>query len=997
YVIDATLAGLDEFQERDSGWALSRILNLIVNVNKCNPMHAGCWFEIPQWIKVKKAVINVHSYDNACFAWAVISALYPALRNVDRCGSYPYYATVLNLEGIEFPMTLRQISRFERLNDISVNVFTTWRKGRNDEIVPLQLTNDKDRHVNLLYLSDSRNNSNGGHFACIKNLSRLLGSQLNRSKNMKYICDRCLHYFHSREKLSAHSVDCGKMNDCVIVLPNDDDKWLFFRDHSRKERLPFVVYADLECVLEKEKIDNDNVKRYTYQHHRAFSVGYYLCSPYDEIGPGYRFRRGEDCVSWFVNELNVIAHCAKEILMTNVTMAELTLDETRNFWSATSCHICERPFKSEDGQRVRNHCHLTGRYRGPAHPRCNLNYRDSYVIPVFFHSLSGYDAHFIIKDIANSFEGRIDLLPLTKELYILFTKYVREGVNWGNCAKLRFVDSFKFLSTSLEKLASYLDKDKLKIMRSEFSELSESDFDLLTRKGVFPYEYVDGFDKLLVTELPPREDFYSSLTGETASESDYEHARNVWGCFRVRNLGEYSDLYLKTDVLLLADIFENFRDTCIDTYGLDPAHYYTLPGYTWDAMLKYTGVRFELLTDIDMVMFVERGIRGGLSQCPNRYARANNKYMRSHDSSQPSTYLMYFDVNNLYGWAMCEPLPYADFQWVDDAESLDVMSVKLDSAIGYILEVDLAYPHKFHDAHADLPFCPTRDKSPGKRCDKLLATLRDKSRYVLHYRNLQQCVRYGLCVTKIHRALRFAQFPWLRGYIELNTGFRARASNDFEKEMYKLMNNAVFGKTMENNLIAVELRRLEVRLYKPIYVGMCILEISKTRVYDFHYDYMVPLHRERCKIMYTDTDSLIYFLECDDAYEDMKRDIARFDTSEYPKDNKYRMPRVNKKIPGLMKDENDGAVMTEFVGLRSKMYALRVEEKSDTKKIKGIKRNVVARTITFDDYVCCLNDAIGQFRRQSCIRSTAHEVHTVSELKLALSPYDDKRYVVPDS
>ncbi|XP_077278040.1 uncharacterized protein LOC143906113 [Temnothorax americanus] len=522
--------------------------------------------------------------------------------------------------------------------------------------------------------------------------------------------------------------------------------------------------------------------------------------------------------------------------------------------------------------------------------------RDSYVIPVFFHNLSGYDAHFIIKDIANSFEGRIDLLPLTKELYISFTKYVREGVNWGNCAKLRFVDSFKFLSTSLERLASYLDKGKLKIMRSEFSELSESDFDLLTRKGVFPYEYVDGFDKLLVTELPPREDFYSSLTGETASESDYEHARNVWGCFRVRNLGEYSDLYLKTDVLLLADIFENFRDTCIDTYGLDPAHYYTLPGYTWDAMLKYTGVRFELLTDIDMVMFVERGIRGGLSQCSNRYARANNKYLQSHDSSQPSTYLMYFDVNNLYGWAMCEPLPYADFQWVDDA----------------------------------------------------------------NWTPLSQCVRYGLCVTKIHRALRFAQSPWLRGYIELNTGFRARASNDFEKEMYKLMNNAVFGKTMENVRDHVDVRL--VTRWDGRYGAEAI--IAKP---NFHSRTVFAENLIAVELRNPSTS-------CDDAYEDMKRDIARFDTSGYPKDNKYRMPRVNKKIPGLMKDENDGAVMTEFVGLRSKMYALRVEEKSDTKKIKGIKRNVVARTITFDDYVCCLNDAIGQFRRQSCIRSTAHEL-----------------------
>ncbi|XP_071580454.1 uncharacterized protein [Temnothorax nylanderi] len=569
---------------RNSGWALSRILNLIVNVNKCNPMHAGCWVEIPRWIKLKRAVINVRSRDNACFAWAIISALYPVERHTDKCSSYPHYSTQLNLDGIEFPMTLRQISRFERLNNVSVNVFTTWRRERNDnEIVPLRLTDDKkDSHVNLLYLSDSQNNSNGGHFAC-------------------------LHYFHSSEKLSVHSVDCGKINDCAIVLPNDDNKWLFFRDHSRKERLLFVVYADLECVLEREEICWDNVKRYAYQHHRAFSVGYYLCSAYDEIPPAYRFRRGEDCVSWFVNELNVIAHRDK-ILMTNVTKAELTLDETRNFWSTTSWHICERPFESKD-QRVRDYCHLTGRYRGPAHPRCNINYRDSYVIPVFFHNFSGYDAHFIIKDLANSFEGSIDLLPLTKETYISFTKN-KQAKN---------------------------------------------------RKGVFSYEYVDGFDKLLVTELPPRKTFYRSLTGETATESDYEHARNVWRCFRVGNLGEYSDLYLKTDVLLLADIFENFRGTCIDTYGMDPAHYYTLPGYTWDAMLKYTGVRFELLTDIDMVMFVERGIRGGLSQCSNRYARANNKYMRSHDSSQPSTYLMYFDVNNLYGWAMCEPLPYAEF------------------------------------------------------------------------------------------------------------------------------------------------------------------------------------------------------------------------------------------------------------------------------------------------------------------------------------------------
>ncbi|XP_076247921.1 uncharacterized protein LOC143187752 [Calliopsis andreniformis] len=325
-----------------------------------------------------------------------------------------------------------------------------------------------------------------------------------------------------------------------------------------------------------------------------------------------------------------------------------------------------------------------------------------------------------------------------------------------------------------------------------------------------------------------------------------------------------------------------------------------------------------------MVLFTERCIRGGLSQCSGRYAQANNKYMLSYDTSKSSSYLMYFDINNLYGWAMCQPLPYAGFQWIDSVENFDVSSIAIDSSIGYILEVDIEYPQHLHDDHADLPFCPTRAKSPGKKQDKLLATLYDKERYGIHYCNLQQCIHHGLHITKIQRILEFNQSPWLRDYIELNTQFRTHASNDFEKNLYKLKNNAVFGKTMKNvrnhvdvkhltkwdgrfgvqaiiskpnfqsrsilseNLIAIELRKLMVKFNKSIYVGMAILNI-------FHYDYMCPLHQRRCKIMYTDTDSLIYYIQCEDVYEMMKCDIHRFDTSDYPKDNVYGIPLVNKK------------------------------------------------------------------------------------------------------
>ncbi|XP_036143348.1 uncharacterized protein LOC118645749 [Monomorium pharaonis] len=771
-------------------------------------------------------------------------------------------------------LALKDIKKFERLNNnISINVYGI----EEERFIPLRLSDDKkDKHVNLLYMQDE---GNVGHFTWIKNLSRLVGSQLSKKEHKKYICDRCLHYFSSEEKLESHTADCNQMNDCAILLPSEKDKWLKFHNPKHKERLPFIVYADLECVLQKTQSNMEQESTsYKYQHHQVFSIGYYMQCSFDDTLSVYRFRRDPDCVTWFTKQLEELLHNVKMRLSANVPMIPLSKEQWEVYRNATRCHICNNLFEPDD-TRVRDHCHLTGKYCGPAHSNCNLNYKNSYYIPIVFHNLSGYDSHFIIKEIATAFEGEVSLLPITKEKYISFTKTVKDTTEEDSQkhVQLRFIDSFRFVNTSLDKLASYLNTDKLKIVRSEFSNLSSEEFSLLTRKGVFPYEYVNCADKLQDTCLPPRESFYSNLTSDTVSESDYAHAENVWKRFSIQTLGEYSDLYLKTDVLLLADIFENFRDTCIQSYGLDPAHYYTLLGYTWDAMLKYTKITFELLTDIEMILFIERGIRGGLSQCSGRYAQANNKYMQSYDSSKPSSYLMYFDVNNLYGWAMCQPLPYAKFQWVEDILNFNVNAIAPDSSTGYILEVDLEYPQNLHDAHADLPFCPTRDKPPGTREEKLLATICDKKRYIIHYRNLQQCMRHGLDVTQIHRVLKFAQSPWLRKYIKLNTQFRTLAKNDFEKNLYKLMNNAVLGKTMENvrnhvdvklltkwdgrygaeamiakpnfhsksvfseNLIAIELRNLEVKFNKPIYVGMCILDISKICLYEFHHEYMLPL------------------------------------------------------------------------------------------------------------------------------------------------------------
>ena len=301
--------------------------------------------------------------------------------------------------------------------------------------------------------------------------------------------------------------------------------------------------------------------------------------------------------------------------------------------------------------------------------------------------------------------------------------------------------------------------------------------------------------------------FYSSLSDEGITDSDYQHAKQVWDTFNCKDLGDYHDLYLKTDVLLLADVFENFRKTAMATYGLDPAHYLTLPGYSWDALLKCTNVSLELITDPDMYLFIEKGLRGGISMVSHRHARANNPRMENYDPSQPTSYLQYLDSNNLYGWAMSQPMPTRGFEWVNYTDQ--ILETPADADHGFILEVDLDYPSQLHREHNDYPLAPEKMKvtksmmSPYQHrlidelsitsfeTEKLVPNLQPKIRYVLHYRNLQLYLSLGMKITKVHKVLQFNQSPWMQPYIAKNTELRKLAKNDFEKDFFKLMNNAV--------------------------------------------------------------------------------------------------------------------------------------------------------------------------------------------------------------
>nr|DAC81331.1 TPA_asm: PolB [Megastigmus wasp adintovirus] len=1041
HVKNPLVRDLEEFEEKDSGWSLDSIINIQININKFNPMRSGgSYLPLPDFIKKRLACINVKNEDDdQCFKWAILSALHPVSYDDHpyRVTHYLPYENELNMKGIQFPVSLRQIPKFEKQNnEISVNVFGL----KDKDIIPLYRTSDKKlHHINLLLMEKEWNGDNDAatdianyHYVYIKNLSRLVKSGLTRCKNRLYICDRCLNFFTCQEKLDLHEQQCKLLNTCKVTLPKAGKDFIEFKNSNFKEKLPFIIYADCECLLRPIEEDNNDEKEEAdriqntraIQKHNIISIGYYIKCTYDDSLSGYNSYRGSEPALWFAKELKSISEKINDIYHDPVPMENLTSHQAIDFEQSSTCHICEKAIDNEI--KVHDHCHLTSRYGGPALAGCNLNYQDSRIIPVVFHNLSGYDAHFIINDISNHFPGRVELLPLTKEKYIAFTKHVENSP-----IKFRFIDSFRFMAASLEKLASYL--SEYKILQSVFSNVEKEKVELLTKKGIFPYEYVDSMEKLQETKLPEREQFFSSLNDSTVSEADYAHAQRVWNEFGIQTIGEYTDLYMKTDVLLLADIFENFREQCLAVYGLDPAHYYTTPGFTWDAMLKFTGVKLRLITDIDILLFIERGIRGGLSQCSHRYAKANNKYIKGFNENEEDVYLMYWDANNLYGWAMTQSLPYDCFEWVDKdyVENFNVFDIDDDAPVGYILEVDLNYPTNIHKQHNDLPFCPEHAIPPGssKKDKKLLATLMHKKNYVIHYRTLKQALANGLELVKKHRILKFKQSKWLKPYIDLNSSMRAKAKNEFEKNLFKLMNNAVYGKTMENvrnhvdvklmtkwegrygiesliskanfqssaifgeNLAAIELKKVKVFMNKPIYVGLTVLDVSKTLVYGFHYDYMLKMYGKKCKLLYTDTDSLIYAVKCPDLYEDIKLNIENFDTSDYPENNIFNMPRVNKKIVGLMTDECKGNIITEFIGLRSKMYSIRVNGEDFVRKIKGIKSSVVKKSITFDDYKNCLDNLKIQKRKQCTIRSRLHNVETIQQIKIALSPYDNKRCI----
>ena len=387
---------------------------------------------------------------------------------------------------------------------------------------------------------------------------------------------------------------------------------------------------------------------------------------------------------------------------------------------------------------------------------------------------------------------------------------------------------------------------------------------------------------------------------------------------------------------------------------------------------------------------------------------------------------------------MSKKLAVNGFKWIDNNEINEdfIKNYVENNDKGYIFEVDVKYPKRLHELHSDLPSLPERMEI--NKCKKLVCNLYNKKRYVAHINTLKRALNHGLKFLKIHRVIEFNQEAWLKPYIDMNTELKKLAKNDFEKDLFKLMNNSVFGKAMENirkhrdiklvttdkkrsklvsepnyhtiNLISedlsiIEMKKTKVKMNKPIYLGLSILEISKILMYEFWYNYMKLKYNDNVRLCYMDTDSFVMHIKTNYFYEDIASDVEnRFDTSNYEANMSEtsalaRRPLPtgkNKKIIGLMKDEPGGKIITEFVTLRPKTYSFLTDDGKEDKKAKGTKTCVIKKMIKFNDYKKCLLNREIILKSQQRLISNKHDVYTEDVNKIALSNDDDKRIVSLD-
>lgn len=1014
---------ISNYVELGSGWVFEKVISLQLNLAKYKPLAAGTYIPLPPALSKKKKLLNIKNRKSSkCFLYCVAAFFHPVLKGrlkkKTSPNSYKQFFSEFETSQLKYPVTLDQIPKFERANNLSINVF-----GYEKEIFPLYVspTHGKTRaEIDLLYFSNHRTN----HYVLIRDFNSLMFSTSKNKHRLRY-CKRCIQKFGSETLLKKHEVLCSQNQVQKITMPEPGSLFKF-ENIANMQKAEFVVYADFESIISPST-----------GLHEIHSFAYILINSEGQQIE-WQLYRGRNAASIFLKRL--FKSAAKVLKEFNEIRPMLLTEENYAFIARThACQLCQKPLLKHE--KVLDHNHLNGKFRKVLCNQCNLAFslRHKKMLPVFFHNFSKYDSHFILQAVGQFKKKNLNCVAVNTETFIS----LRVGY-------IRFMDSFRHLPASLSALVDALkaSNHNFPILRQFFPE---ADLSILTRKQVFCYDFVSHFDTFQIKNLPKKKEFFNSLIDEDISDDDYDHAKLIWHKFKCKNLGDFSDFYLKLDVLLLSEIFENYRKNIFKHYKLEPVFYLTLPSLTLDAALLFSNIEIQLLSDYDKYLFFEKALRGGFSTITKRFSRSNTKSIPEFfDPSKPSKEIVYFDKNNLYGAALREYLPVGGYRWLSKTEiaTLRLEQMTSDQKLGYMYEVDLFYPPHLHNYFDEYPpafqsdiitdemtSCDTKNlrksffKTKQSKVPKLLGTLYTKRNYITHYRNLQLYKKIGIEILKTHRVLEFEQAPIYRDYIDFNSERRRNAKTVTESNETKLLINSLYGKQVENkknrieillacdenqarkivnkpsfkkflpineDLVLLERTKINVILDRPYPCGIVCLELSKVFMYEFFYFYLKPKFGNRVKLLGSDTDSFILEIKTDNLDAELFPDRdTEFDTSNYDKNHPLYSER-NKKIVNLMKNEHPVDKIVEWVGLKAKCYSLLFASKADKKIAKGVNRAVIKKHVSHETYRKVLKQKVQVFLNMKNFRSHNHQVYTETLKKLAFCPIDDKRYLLPD-
>ena len=518
------------------------------------------------------------------------------------------------------------------------------------------------------------------------------------------------------------------------------------------------------------EVDDSSVGNKTTNIYKQNPVlnGYFIISELEDVieSGHYESPLRYDNVDWFVKE-GIKLENKMAFFFTN-TKKDIIMkhEDEEDYKNNNICRFCE---KNMEFDKVRDHCHLTGKYRGPAHNTCNINVKqkDSNFVPFAFHNFSNYDCHMLFKRLVDLKKDKVKYkITKTNEEYI--------AVKYG-C--IRFIDSYRFLSESLDKLVKNLDEDDFKILKKEFPDK----WQYLNKNIAYPNEYFNSIDdyKKPVANLE-KEDFFSKLKNDYPDDEEIERNKEIIKLFNIKDGEELTKLYCKSVVILLADVFEKFVKVSFKEYGINPLYCVSLPGYTYQYALKYTDIKLQTLQDKVLILLIENNIRGGISSV------TGDRYVKSDENKK----ILYMDATNLYGHSMSQMLPYDEIEMWHGHPDLymnwleQILNTPDDNEIGYFLEVDLKYSDNIKEKTKHFPFCPEiRKINPYNYNDymnkikpknytkskKLLCDWTDKKKYLIHYRMLNFYVRHGIIVVKIHEIISFKQSKWLESFFTFNT------------------------------------------------------------------------------------------------------------------------------------------------------------------------------------------------------------------------------------